>query len=227
MPVKPPSLQAKSRVLRIEARREDYERWYKTKRWQDVRAKQLQKHPLCSECELHGKITEATQVDHVRSHRGDEKLMWDETNLRSLCISCHSQKTWEETLGPPSQYLYPSDLPYSSKPLTVVCGPPKAGKSTYIEASKGPGDLVLGVNELLKDKKALYVAAKTRNELLRLFCSGQTPHKACWLETLAGSFKNRLHWQRLGATVKVIHPGRDELLPRLTDEERKIYDDWS
>lgn len=227
MPTKPKSLQAKTSRLQIAVKREDYVKWYKTKRWQDLRAKKLQAEPLCSECASSGRVTEASQVDHIRSHRGNESLMWDEANLRSLCASCHSAKTWEETLGPPSQYLYPTNLPVPKKPLTVVCGPPRAGKSHYIAEHKGPDDLVLGVNELLKDKKALYEATKTRNDLLRMFCNGETPHPACWLEALCGSYKNRLHWKNLGATVVVVHPGRDTLLPNLSDEERKAYDDWS
>lgn len=41
----------------------------------------------------------ATEVDHVRPHRGDPDLFWDADNLQSLCKPCHSRKTVAEDGG--------------------------------------------------------------------------------------------------------------------------------
>ena len=60
-------------------------------RWQKVRAAFLAANPLCVMCEREGRITVATVVDHVIPHRGDERLMWDEANLQTLCASHHSR----------------------------------------------------------------------------------------------------------------------------------------
>lgn len=46
-----------------------------------------------------GKVTAATEVDHIVPHRGDERLFRDEKNLQSLCRPCHSRKTAVEDGG--------------------------------------------------------------------------------------------------------------------------------
>ena len=40
-------------------------------------------------CARDGRITEATVVDHIIPHKGDDNLRWDETNLQSLCQPHH------------------------------------------------------------------------------------------------------------------------------------------
>ncbi len=61
-----------------------------------MRAYQLTLEPYCRECARHGITTRATDVDHIIPHRGDRRLFYDETNLQSLCHSCHSRKTLAE-----------------------------------------------------------------------------------------------------------------------------------
>ena len=46
------------------------------------------------------KAWEETVVDHIRPHRGDPVLFWDEKNWQSLCKSCHDKKTWNEDNNP-------------------------------------------------------------------------------------------------------------------------------
>ena len=58
-------------------------------RWQRARIGWLRKHPLCAECEHHGRVTQATVVDHIQAHHGDTELFWDRTNWQSLCKHCH------------------------------------------------------------------------------------------------------------------------------------------
>jgi 5-methylcytosine-specific restriction protein A len=62
-------------------------------RWHKVRTAYLRQHPLCVPCEKAGRLTPANVVDHVVPHRGDQALMWDETNFRATCKRCHDQKT--------------------------------------------------------------------------------------------------------------------------------------
>lgn len=64
-----------------------------TRRWGKVRAAWLADHPLCAECERQGRLTPATVVDHIKPHRGDPVLFWDETNYESKCAACHNAKT--------------------------------------------------------------------------------------------------------------------------------------
>lgn len=68
-------------------------------RWQRLRNRFIAQHPYCEECMKQGKITLATDVDHIVPHRGDPALLYDETNLQSLCKACHSRKTAREDGG--------------------------------------------------------------------------------------------------------------------------------
>lgn len=63
------------------------------RRWRKRRRVKLLKDPLCEECKREGRLTLATDVDHVIPHRGDRRLFDDDDNLQSLCKPCHSKKT--------------------------------------------------------------------------------------------------------------------------------------
>lgn len=68
-------------------------------RWQTLRKRFILQHPYCQECLKQGKLTEATDVDHIVPHRGCAKLLFDEANLQALCHECHSRKTAKEDGG--------------------------------------------------------------------------------------------------------------------------------
>ena len=62
-------------------------------RWRRARKHHLAKNPLCVMC---GCL--ATDVDHIKSHKGSYKLFWDEKNWQSLCSDCHKKKTAKEDM---------------------------------------------------------------------------------------------------------------------------------
>lgn len=71
--------------------------WYNLPVWTDtLRPAQLLREPFCRECARLGTRTWATDVDHIRDHKGDWSLFTDPSNLESLCHSCHSRKTARE-----------------------------------------------------------------------------------------------------------------------------------
>lgn len=77
-----------------------WRRWYSLPIWTDeLRPGQLFREPFCRECARYGIRTPATNVDHIRDHKGDWELFTDRENLQSLCHSCHSRKTVRE-MGP-------------------------------------------------------------------------------------------------------------------------------
>lgn len=81
------------------------DRFYHTARWRKLRrwflALDADKYPkwrcgaLCWECKQAGRVTAATEVDHIvpREQGGSAT---DPKNLESLCKSCHSKKTMGE-----------------------------------------------------------------------------------------------------------------------------------
>ena len=64
--------------------------------WQRLRGEQLLREPWCRSCAASGLRVRATEVDHIRPHRGDRALFSDPDNLQSLCHRCHSRKTMAE-----------------------------------------------------------------------------------------------------------------------------------
>jgi 5-methylcytosine-specific restriction protein A len=65
--------------------------WYKTARWLKLRQVILLRDLYT--CQMCGRMgSTGMVVDHVKPHRGSERLFWSESNLQVLCASpCHSQ----------------------------------------------------------------------------------------------------------------------------------------
>jgi 5-methylcytosine-specific restriction protein A len=59
-------------------------------KWRAARAAFLALNPACVSV---GCGTDATVVDHIKPHRGNQSLFWDQSNWQSLCASCHGRKT--------------------------------------------------------------------------------------------------------------------------------------
>lgn len=63
--------------------------------WRRIRAAQLRREPLCRKCLAQSLLTPATDVDHEDGDSSNNA----ESNLQSLCRSCHSRKTAQENGG--------------------------------------------------------------------------------------------------------------------------------
>ena len=68
-------------------------------RWRKARESYLAEHPLCVKHHARGEVVVATVVDHIRPHRGNKQLFWDEGNWQALCKQCHDIKTATEDGG--------------------------------------------------------------------------------------------------------------------------------
>lgn len=66
---------------------------YKTKRYRQRRKIFMTKNPFCVKC---GKI--ATDLDHIKAHKGNQELFFDEANWQALCGVCHRRKTVTEDM---------------------------------------------------------------------------------------------------------------------------------
>lgn len=68
-------------------------------RWVNYRRQYLRANPLCVYCQRRGKVTQATVVDHIVPHRGDDVLFWDTANHQALCKPCHDSIKQAEEKG--------------------------------------------------------------------------------------------------------------------------------
>lgn len=66
------------------------------RRLQAMRARLFTANPLCVECERQGRVTLATQRDHIVSL--EEGGLDDDTNEQGLCDECHEVKSQAERL---------------------------------------------------------------------------------------------------------------------------------
>lgn len=66
---------------------------YNTQRWKRVRLMHLQRSPFCLDCYSAGLFVLANTVDHVVPISAGGPAFPGPDGLRSLCTSCHSQKT--------------------------------------------------------------------------------------------------------------------------------------
>lgn len=93
----PPIHRARTVRRRDSGRPNSYRRGY-TKQWYKLRDRFIRDNPLCIECRRAGAIKAAEHVDHIIPTQGvDDPNHFDEDNLQSLCASCHSRKTVEDT----------------------------------------------------------------------------------------------------------------------------------
>lgn len=69
--------------------------WYNTTRWRALRLVIFARDLFTCQWPGCGRIegnTSKLVADHVRPHRGDARLFWDEGNLQTLCKPCHDSK---------------------------------------------------------------------------------------------------------------------------------------
>jgi len=127
--------------------------------WVKLRLHALRRdNHLCQPCLRDSRATQATEVDHIIPKALDGTDDFD--NLQSICTECHKAKTKAETYGTRRGMIGPDGWPMEERikrwgysipdgvkpsgiPVTLVSGPPAAGKSTYIEANATSDDLVI------------------------------------------------------------------------------------
>jgi 5-methylcytosine-specific restriction protein A len=113
-------------------------------------------------------------------------------------------------------------LKKSTIPLTIVCGPPCSGKSTFVKSMFRKGDVVIDLDSIQRkinphfrpwaegpNNKLLHRAIKIRNMMLANLA---TRSSGCaWFIVGAPSQKERHWWQhKLGGEVVLLNPGIEE-----------------
>ncbi|MBX9706809.1 MAG: AAA family ATPase [Caulobacteraceae bacterium] len=136
-------------------------RVYNTARWKRLRALKLSIQPLCEPCSRRGRLVQARHVDHVVSIASGGDPFPPLSDLMSMCASCHSIKTNAKDRaggkGVSAKGCDSDGLPFDpahpflnreAHRATLVCGPPGAGKTTYVHRHRKSGDLVVDFDAL-------------------------------------------------------------------------------
>ena len=187
MPVKPPTFRPAHQVSRPVQRvayererreREPWRNWYKLAVWLRLRAAQLTREPLCECCLIeYERIVPATVVHHREPHHGIWERFLDPDNLASVCKDCHdgeiqrgeragwTTRGWQvEGHTIPPRIVQPLGLKASAIPLVMVCGPPGAGKSTYISERMADGDTLIDIDAILSGLSGTEVRTQERRD---------------------------------------------------------------
>lgn len=240
--------------------------WYSTKAWQSIRLHQLSHHPLCAMCEQEGRITPATVCDHIVPHKGDWHKFINGP-FQSLCSPCHNRhKQSEDRTGKAKAVTGLDGWPIEAKPalgetshpawfsplmvpLTIVCGPPASGKTTYVARHKGERDIVFDLDAIAMKRFGKPAAMlpsdhrlaclTTRNqrlaELMRPAAQGK--YNMAWLILSEASADRRQWWQDKlkPSAILIIETPPDECVARAkadTNQQRpadtatRIADWW-
>lgn len=117
--------------------------------------------------------------------------------------------------------LNPEWLKPSAIPLTIVCGPPCAGKTSYVREHKQVGDRIIDLDLIRMQLKPGYRpwggqdwpllerAIKLRNALLAQLAKAKSGR--AWFIVGAPSASERNWWQtKLGGEIVLLNPGADE-----------------
>lgn len=200
-------------------------------KWQKLRKQVLQRDAyLCQECYRNKKLTPATDVDHIKPKSAGGTDC--ESNLQSLCKTCHEIKSLGESGNRPS--IIPNFQRKPLIPVTLVCGPSGAGKSTYVRKQSQPTDLILDLDDILvrisgQDyhtdyDRYLKMAIQERNSRLGALANPSN-YTACWLIVGAPTYSERRKWaESLNANVILIMPPEDVCKERVKTRDK--YRDW-
>lgn len=189
----------------------------------------LNAEPLCRHCMAEGRVQQAQEVDHIDGNAWN--LAWD--NLQPLCKSCHSKKTAKEHgwVKRP-KYMFRVDEP-PLMPVTIICGPPGAGKTAYAESKAGKQDLVIDLDAIKaretktdlyqrQDEEARDIALYKRNEMLTDL-GRHRGYKHVYFITMGSTAEERNFWCSNLRTkdVVLLDPGKDECIKRIQNDSRR------
>lgn len=84
-----------ARSQQVDERRPSSSKRGYSAKWRAASAKFLAEHPYCAD----GCGGRSAVVDHIKPHRGDQKLFWDQGNWAAMTKRCHDRKTATEDGG--------------------------------------------------------------------------------------------------------------------------------
>jgi 5-methylcytosine-specific restriction protein A len=171
-------------------------------------------------CKAKGIIRASETIDHILP-LSDGGLDVDD-NCQGLCWPCHDAKTATEAgerFNGGKGSTHPDWLRPAAIPLTIICGPPASGKTTYALTNASNGDAVIDFDAIMASLIPSYRAwhytgsldqgLRARNAMLGDL--SRATHGRAWFIVSAPTRGERKWWQKqLGGTVVLLDPGQAE-----------------
>ena len=204
--------------LQVREATTDYRKWYKTARW-DV----LRKHVLLRDnytCQQTGALLsgqhpapDSPVVDHIKPHNGDPDLFWDMGNLQSVTKAWHDSAKQSAERMDKQAAIHPKWLKPSIIPLTIICGPPASGKTTYAMQHASKTDVIIDLDRIASDlsgeplhgwpERWLHPALFRRNDMLGSL-SRPSDHDAAWFIVSEPKARHRDWWHEMLKPQRII-----------------------
>jgi hypothetical protein len=180
-------------------------------KWPRIRKKILERDGHV--CQIQGPncTQHATHVDHIVPV-SEGGAWWDESNLRAACAKCNLGRV---------NHTGSDRWTRAKTRITLVMGPPGAGKTTYVEVHKHDGDLVVDYDRIAEalgsevshdhgdEIHGAVMAA--RNAVLNSLRQGKTDARHAWIISANPNAEAVFPHH---STV-VVDPGIDEVLARV------------
>ncbi len=190
----------------------------------------LKKHALCFDpFYFHARdrrIIPARNTHHIISVEINLALALREDNCAALCTGCHSMIERMERAGQSTRRLFVNGI------VTVLCGPPGSGKSTYVSKHKLPGDIIIDVDALMRaltgmdahgnNMAALPLVLAAKESIIQSIQSNGIRGANAWLTTLAPIPDERRELKRrLNAKIIVFSISRETCLQRIIGDRTR------
>lgn len=192
----------------------------------------MREEPLCRRCLAEGRTSATEEVDHIipKAEGGTD----ERENLQGLCEECHRRKTQEEIAARKKKH---------SPEVTLICGPPGAGKTTYAQRRMASGDLLVDLNEIyaafsqspphIKPSSILPYALTAREAIFQRLEDEDASDVGHVYVTIQGARKTERDElaERLGARVHVLEVDEETCRERVrqrVDQEKwvRLISEW-
>ena len=174
-------------------------------------------------------------ADHI-IERKDGGSPYDLNNGQCLCAVHHERKTFQAKQLRSDLWSGSFTQPCLPRPncrVKLVCGPPAAGKSTFVRSHAGVDDIVIDLDMIAKEQgygrnrpdHAFHSLLRKRNDRLAALATEQ-PERTAWVILSAPTVKLRRWWCEvlgvLDGDMVLLLPSRTELHHRvMNDPDRK------